>query len=160
MRGYSLLPVMRGATAGVRAGGPALLEAATASAGLKAVRVGWGRKEEVRLNGRKTAIFRPAEPTIHRASGLRRRPRPNWMAAQAQTGASCFLPHRSSGNVRSCLAFGAGPGPDTRSDWPKVGSGAAFRVLTEPIRGTSAQGTSSGAWRRLRLASAAAGRCR
>src|SRR3954466_8045639 len=65
----------------------------------------WGGQQtgEVCLNGRKTAIFRPAEPMIHRASGLRRHPRLNWMAAQAQTGAPYPLPSRASGNVRSNL---------------------------------------------------------
>ncbi len=34
---------------------------------------------------------------VKRAGSLRRRLRPNWMAAQAQTGAPCPLPHRASG---------------------------------------------------------------
>jgi hypothetical protein len=51
----------------------------------------------VRLDGRETASSSPAEPAIHRASRLRRRLRPNWMAAQAQTDASYLLPHRASG---------------------------------------------------------------
>jgi hypothetical protein len=51
------------------------------------------------LDGPKTAIFRPAEPAIYRANGLRRHPRPNWAVAQAQTGAPCHLPPRHPGNV-------------------------------------------------------------
>ena len=41
-----------------------------------------------------------AEPTIYRASGLRRHPGPNWTVAQAQTGVPCHLPPRASGECR------------------------------------------------------------
>jgi Transposase DDE domain group 1 len=67
--------------------------AGAAGAGVRAGRVGLGRQqmEEVCLSGR------PTEPAICQASGHWRRPRPNWMAAQAQTGASYPLPHQASG---------------------------------------------------------------
>ena len=73
--------------------------------------------------GRETTRSSPTEPMIHRASGLRRHPRPNWMAAQAQNGCTgpnrsiLPLPHRASGGCpfKTIADFRKDNGPAIRA---------------------------------------------